>query len=855
MPQRTNEILQRAFELWNRVIAGVRTRLTRVVPVYRRLVPPRLRTAIPVELRHQIKLGIGYRDPVSKAQALRIRLNDLGFVERGLAELDRLANSQDQKERQHALWTIAVWHANQTSEHDAHLALAALDKLLPSTLGPEFGRWVAVLCAECLDRVGDTERAKAEIQAALRKELHPDLCLAAANLCTVTSERLAYINRALGMYDLPKVSVQGGRGGCLYDQLSVETSLPAAAGPMVTVIVPAFNAAEHISTAMEALIAQTWENLEILVVDDCSSDSTRDIVEAFASRDRRIRLLRTDANRGSYVARNVGLAEAAGAFVTTHDADDWSHPMKLEIQARYLLDHPNFAANTSAQARVSSDLIFSRRGSPGFYIFDNMSSLMFRREAVRNRLGCWDSVRFGADSEFIERIRVVMGADAIGSAPRGLLSFQRQSDGSLTGHDLFGYHGYMIGARRVYHEVSRQYHRRCSSLRYASDWAVRPFAVPEPMLPVRTVNKGERRHFDVILAGDFRQPGLVAEAAYQYLETGLQQGRRIGLVQLGDYYVDPLSPILSAFTVFGERGALELIVAGEQAQCRRLVVLDACVLRDYQRYLPDVKAEMLELLVPNLPPKAAPTTKWLMACTETAQRYFARRGTWFTLSKNVSEALTRLEPSTEVASVAAARDTITEFGLGPYSRPLRALFVAGILLAIGVNFYEFKKIDRVLSSNYKALFRYGDQGLYPVSITRNPSSTLYVGPFYYFGLISPGSTVIMPSDGLRSWFELDLGLMTFGRAKEVIIRSFDPRTPPNLENLESYKVNLEQYYPEPKHVIDMLDGRFSIYRRSPEADRFGVFAPEGNPGREGPILFIDIDLLDNATKRALSDGD
>lgn len=60
---------------------------------------------------------------------------------------------------------------------------------------------------------------------------------------------------------------------------------------------------------------------------------------------------------------------------------------------------PKLAANMSQQARATSELLFHRRGNPGHYVFDNMSSLMFRREPVLQKLGYWDSVRFGADSE------------------------------------------------------------------------------------------------------------------------------------------------------------------------------------------------------------------------------------------------------------------------------------------------------------------------------------------------------------------------------------------------------------------------------------------------------------------------
>ena len=822
-------------------------------PYYRRLVPTELRALIPYEFRRLLKWGLGAIDPIIQVHELSHRLNDLGFVERAQDDLDRFTEGSDASVRQRASWFLAVWHANQRSSEGAAAALALLDRHHDALADLDVHRKEAVLRSECYATLGDIEAAHAGIAAALETEQHPDLYLAAANLHAEPPERLARINEALRLCNLCELSLRPDEGSRLYDRLAAAKVLPYADGPKITVIVPAFNAAEYIATAMEALIAQTWKNLEVLVIDDLSSDATADIVSSFSVRDTRIRLIRAEANRGSYVARNIALREASGEFVTTHDSDDWSHPQKLEVQARHLLSDPHAAANMSQQARATSALVFRRRGSPGFYMFDNLSSLMFRRDLVQSRLGYWDAVRFGADSEFIERIRATFGANSVASVPGGLLSFQRQSQGSLTGSDLFGYHGYLMGARRAYHEVSRRHHRRSRSLSYSSDFSERPFPVPEPMLPVRTTQKDKRRYFDVILAADFRVPGLVAESAYRYLESGLREGRRIGLIQLAGYDVEALAPILPAFGTLAEEGALHLLVVGERARCRRLVVLDADVLRDYQRFVPDIEAETLEVLAPNLPSKSASvaraTREWLTACAGNARRYFSSSGTWYIPNHERLKVIKRYEPEIDVASFASARKMISKFGLGPYSRRLRAVFIAGILVSIGVNASQFGNLESKTSPNYRALLHYQDRGLFPVAFENNRSVALRVAPFYFFGLINPNSTIIMPSTGLKTWFELDLGMMSFGRARELRVRTYDPQSL-NVPDLQAYKVDLGGVIPDRK-TLRRLNSRLSIFRRSSEADTFVVFAPKGAPGRTNPMLFVDIDLLDGSTQKAL----
>src|SRR5690606_30028325 len=100
----------------------------------------------------------------------------------------------------------------------------------------------------------------------------------------------------------------------------------------VTVIVPAYNCADTILTALASLAEQSWRNLEVLVVDDCSTDDTAKTVAAFCAADERFRLIRQARNGGSYACRNRALEEASGRFVTVHDADDWAHPLRIGMQ-------------------------------------------------------------------------------------------------------------------------------------------------------------------------------------------------------------------------------------------------------------------------------------------------------------------------------------------------------------------------------------------------------------------------------------------------------------------------------------------------------------------------------------------
>lgn len=111
--------------------------------------------------------------------------------------------------------------------------------------------------------------------------------------------------------------------------------------PTVSVIIPAYNRADSIADAVTSVCDQTFEDLEIIVVDDGSSDATRAVVESLT--DSRIRYVAHDANKGANAARNTGVRLARGRYVAFQDSDDRWHAEKLARQ---------MAACASSEAKV-----------------------------------------------------------------------------------------------------------------------------------------------------------------------------------------------------------------------------------------------------------------------------------------------------------------------------------------------------------------------------------------------------------------------------------------------------------------------------------------------------------------------
>ena len=109
----------------------------------------------------------------------------------------------------------------------------------------------------------------------------------------------------------------------------------------VSVIIPAYNSASTIIRALQSVAAQTLAPLEIIVVDDASSDATRDLVATFASSSSiPVRVLTQTTNSGPSAARNAGWDKATGEYIAFLDADDQWHPRKIELQYPVMNNQP-----------------------------------------------------------------------------------------------------------------------------------------------------------------------------------------------------------------------------------------------------------------------------------------------------------------------------------------------------------------------------------------------------------------------------------------------------------------------------------------------------------------------------------
>jgi len=152
--------------------------------------------------------------------------------------------------------------------------------------------------------------------------------------------------------------------------------------PKVSIVTPAYNAEDLIGSTIQAVINQTFSEWELLIVDDCSTDSTREVVDGWVSRFDNIHLISLEKNFGGPAGpRNVGVEVARGDYVAFLDADDIWHPKKLEIQVAILdSNEADFVCSKMKDFTSEEDVEFPDIGEFG------LESVSFRQQSLRARI-------------------------------------------------------------------------------------------------------------------------------------------------------------------------------------------------------------------------------------------------------------------------------------------------------------------------------------------------------------------------------------------------------------------------------------------------------------------------------------
>ncbi|WP_117149368.1 glycosyltransferase family 2 protein [Paraliobacillus zengyii] len=505
-----------------------------------------------------------------------------GFSKYAYEELVSIKESPTRSinEKVRVAWILARWFYDKEEYEKAHEEI----QFIKSHKKSRFNVEDLIREIKVLKKIGEDKLALHHLWEAIDVfGLKTEIILGMAHLIEDREERVKWLNLIYEKHGHSKIQKIDSNKPFAIDNIcsplsEVEEDLNIY---KISIIIPAYNASESIHIALDSLLAQSVRNIEIIVVDDCSKDNTTTVVEAYAKKDDRVKLISKDINEGAYAARNTALQVVTGDYITIHDSDDWSHPQKLEIQLKEILNNPHAVGSVSYLVRTYEDLFPLNAGSflSIKFLMMNSSSLLVDKNVILT-LGGWDSVRVAGDTEFLWRIEKAFGKESIIRAkPEVPFSFALSSKNSLTGRSMTNVKTIMFGLRRTYRESFQWWHDSVHSnqdLYMDPSISNRKFPCPVPNL----IDKPERNNYDIIFVSDFtldKNNQLLLEL----IKIGIEKEMKIGIFHWPDYRKDTTVPMSDHIYYLALENNIDLLVAKENLDTEILIVGASHIL-DYE---------------------------------------------------------------------------------------------------------------------------------------------------------------------------------------------------------------------------------------------------------------------------------
>jgi glycosyltransferase involved in cell wall biosynthesis len=205
--------------------------------------------------------------------------------------------------------------------------------------------------------------------------------------------------------------------------------------PKITVVMAVYNEDEYLSTAINSILKQTFEDFEFLIIDDGSTDKTPEIIEHYAEQDNRIRYLANQANKGLPASLNKGIEHASGKYIARMDADDISLPRRFEKQIEYLDSNPSvhvvgsYASLIGKNGECLGKKTFPQGGrNPEGLKREGPRvphpSVMMRRSSLQYVSGYREPFRYAQDLDLWIRMSRKFGEDFLGIIPEPLIKYR-----------------------------------------------------------------------------------------------------------------------------------------------------------------------------------------------------------------------------------------------------------------------------------------------------------------------------------------------------------------------------------------------------------------------------------------------
>lgn len=576
-----------------------------------------------------------FREKTADFDIVLYNVYELGIEQRGVNELLEYYENGNTAVKKDAAWHLAMWHANHFNTDDAKQALKYVSYFKEHEKNKRKLEVACYLEAECYYHMNRIERARTTIFEGVKRN-SPEKFMALTQYTGDIDEKNHFLRQLYGIYNMESVTLSKN-GFLLAQDKSRLNANDQSSDILVSILVPVFNCAPDIERSLYSLIHQTWKHIEVVVVDQGSTDATVHRVHALQTADSRIRLIDGADCRGFFDALNKGYRESQGELVTSMSADQWSHPQRIETQVRHLEGAPmTCVANMVKSVRSNEGFRLQRGKTPNTYLFTDLLSLMFRKKQLQPELGYWDSVREGGERELLARIRKMFGPSSAITLPDGPLIWKFFPSKVLASFKGFVKQNYLYdSAQRHYEENYTAFHAVGKSLyiEWPQEKNERKFPVPHVLLPEYEPHKP--RHFDIIDVSDLRLPGGTTSSIGEELKAQKQEGLTTGLIQLPLYGFSKEKPLSPRIESQIDEEKVQWIGTEEEVSCNILVLRHPPVLQDEKRFVPKVKTDNVAVVINQAPRRdyGGPIEKTFIydftKCNTNLLRYFGTEGVWY----------------------------------------------------------------------------------------------------------------------------------------------------------------------------------------------------------------------------------
>lgn len=591
----------------------------------------------------------------SSSGVIRSRAGDLvqklwgGFSKSALEELKKIRGNKKytSTDRIAANYALARWHATQG---EWPLTKSHLNRIKVDSVNFYRSKRVKLLLIEANLNLNELSSAQEIIDFALDNKVDADFVCAKSNLLARVmpnesdGERLDALNSIYEHQGLSPIRLLNAEKGLEFGNIAYKSEIPCSfSGPKISVLMPVYNAEDFVHVAVHSILNQTWKNLELIAVDDCSTDRSYEILLELAKSDDRLRVYKNEQNSGAYPTRNKALSFATGDFITVHDSDDWSHPQMLEVQLGAMMSNPKLKLTCSFMARVHPDLSFILRPQRENLDFVHRSypSLLIRKTDL-DLLGEWDAVSANADDELLQRVWALWGKESTLDVLPGVpLSLFLVHENSLTQQKGTSLNSLTFGIRHEYARQAkywREKHADSGDLIHKRVNQKDPFPIPAGLCPK---NWQINREYDLVIVSDLSLLGGTRRCNEGYIKAAINKGMRVGLFHWPRYDLK-LAPIDDIYTEFSYLDEVDFLVPEDQVSAEAVLIHHPPILKYEIDAVPGIQTNKLGILVNQSPMQLwsqEPHYYFEEPVIALCEELFGQRPVWIPISPRVQRTL------------------------------------------------------------------------------------------------------------------------------------------------------------------------------------------------------------------------